>query len=70
MNTYAKALAAFLGVIEWVAKIFHDKHLMDAGEAKAESRFSAEQTERVKNANTAAFTARNADGVPDGFHRD
>lgn len=63
-------LSGALKLFNALATIFHNKQLMDAGEAKAESRFSAEQTERVKNANTAAFAARNADGVPGDFYRD
>lgn len=63
-------LSGALKLFNALATIFHNKQLMDAGEAKASARMSAEQAERVRRANSAVSNARNAVRVPDNAYRD
>lgn len=67
--TWVAIFSNALKLLNALAGIFRDKQLMDAGEAKAEARMSADQAERVSRANSAALRAR-SDRVPDDFYRD
>lgn len=68
--SWISILSGALKLFNALVGMFREKRLMDAGEAKASARMSAEQAERVRRANSAAANARNADRVPDSAYRD
>lgn len=70
MLTWAGILKALLGLASTIAGYLRERQLLDAGEAKAVARLSAEEQERVDAANRAALRARDADRVPDSAFRD
>lgn len=60
MNILA-ILKAVLSLADWLAKIAHDKQLLDAGEAKAISKASQEALNNVKAAQEARANLKHDD---------
>jgi hypothetical protein len=68
--SWSSILAGFVKLANLVMGYLGNKQLMDAGEAKAVARLSAEERERVNEANRRAIAARDADSLPDSAFRD
>jgi hypothetical protein len=68
--TWASILAGVLRLFETVAGYFRERQLLDAGEARAEARYSAEERERINAANSAAVDAAGTERLPDRAYRD
>lgn len=61
MINWLALLKGLFSLAEYVAKICHDKQLLDAGEYKALAKANKAQLEKVR----IAMAARSSSGVPD-----